>query len=455
MYRDAQGAIIPRASLEGYLAIGVPGSVAGLAEAQRRFGKLTLRRVMAPAIRLSSEGFPLGHELAASLRRSALLARFPESRRVFQRDGDFYRPGETFRQPDLARTLRRIAEGGADAFYRGALARELSAALRKHGGLITEEDLRRYQVKLREPLTGSYRRYEILTAPPPSSGGVALLEILNILEPTSYQDAGHGSAGSIHWMAEAIRRAFADRSEFLGDPDFSRVPVRGLTDKAYAARLRESIDTRAATPSDRVRPGDPAPYESPETTHYSIVDADGNAVACTTTLNGGFGSGVTAEGLGFLLNNEMDDFTAAPGVPNNFGLIQGSANDIRSGKRPLSSMSPTILTRDGKLFLVVGSPGGPRIITTVLQVLTNVIDFGMNIQQSVDAPRFHHQWLPDQLLVERIGFSPDTLDLLRRRGHTVKVDGLWSDAQAVMIDPQTGDRLGAGDSRAPARPLGY
>lgn len=455
LYLDAEGRVVPNASLVGYKAIAVPGSVAGLAEAQKRWGKKPLREVMAPAIRLAEEGFPLSAGLAAALRGSRVLAQFPESRRIFQRDGRFYVAGETFRQPDLARTLRRIAAGGAEEFYRGAIARELTTALRKGGSLIAEDDLRHYEPRLREPLTGAYRGYRILAAPPPSSGGVALVQTLNILEETPYAADGHGSATALHWLAEALRRAFADRSEFLGDPEFVSVPVHGLTSKTYAARLRATIDPAAATPSSHVRPGDPLPYESPETTHYSIVDPEGNAVACTTTLNTSFGSGVTAEGLGFLLNNEMDDFTAAPGVPNLYGLIQGTANEIRPGKRPLSSMSPTIVTREGKLFLVLGSPGGPRIISSVLQVLLNVIDFGMNLQQAVDAPRIHHQWLPDRLYIEGQGFSPGTIDRLRAMGHDVLALGSWGDVQAVMIDPATGDRLGAGDGRYSARPLGY
>jgi gamma-glutamyltranspeptidase/glutathione hydrolase len=455
MYRTPQGGVIPEASLVGYKAIAVPGSVAGLTEALKRFGKLSLPRVMAPAIRLAEEGFPVSHSLANSLRGSTVLARFPESQRIFQRDGNFYAAGELFRQPDLARTLRRIAAGGSAAFYRGDLARQLASSLQKHGGIITEADLQSYDVKVREPLVGSYRGYQILSAPPPSSGGVALLETLNILEGTNYAASGHGSAESLHWLAEAMRRAFADRSEFLGDTDFVTVPVRGLIHKEYAATLRATIDPQKATPSSVIRHGQPQKYESPETTHFSAVDAEGNAVACTMTLNGSFGSGVTAEGLGFLLNNEMDDFTSAPGVPNLFGLIQGTVNEIRPGKRPLSSMTPTIVTKDGKLFLVVGSPGGPRIISTVLQIITNLVDFRMNVQQAVDAPRAHHQWLPDRLYLEGNGFSPDTLALLRQKGHTLEVGGLWSDAQAILIDLATGDRLGAGDGRQAARPVGY
>jgi gamma-glutamyltranspeptidase/glutathione hydrolase len=331
----------------------------------------------------------------------------------------------------------------------------LVAFLQRHGGLVTEEDLRRYQVKLREPLAGTYRGYEILTAPPPSSGGIALLEILNILEGTSYAAARHGSVESIHWMVEAMRRAFADRSAFGGDPDFVPVPVGQLTSKVYAGRLRAGIDPQAATPSSRIRPGGRPPDGGGDTTHYSIVDAEGNAVACTTTLNSSYGSGVAAEGLGFLLNNEMNDFTTALGQPNQFGLIQGQANAIQPGKRPLSSMAPTILTRDGKPFLVLGSPGGPRIITTVLQVIANVVDFRLNVQEAVDGPRVHHQWLPDLLTLEGAGFSPEMQAALRRKGHTLRIEGVWSDAQAVMIDARTGERLGAGDSRHSARPVGY
>jgi gamma-glutamyltranspeptidase/glutathione hydrolase len=455
MYLDAAGKYIRGSSLVGYRAIGVPGSIAGLVEAQTRWGKLTLRELIEPAIRLAEEGFIVNEATARSLRRNPRLARFPESRRIFQRNGDYFRPGERFRQPELARTLRRIAAGGGDEFYRGRLAQELAAALQRHGALITTADLRDYKVRLREPLVGSYRGYQITTAPPPSSGGVALLETLNLLEPTDFAAAGPTAVSGMHWQIEAMRRAYADRSQFMGDSDFVGVPVQRLTDKSYAATLRQGIDPNTATPSLSLAAARPGPPESPETTHYSIVDADGNAVACTTTLNSSYGGGVTAEGLGFLLNNEMDDFTTAPGVPNTYGLIQGPANEIRPGKRPLSSMAPTIVTREGKLFLVVGSPGGPRIITTVLHVLTGIIDFGLDVQQAVDRPRFHHQWLPDTLYLEIGGFAPETIAELRQRGHTIKEESPWSDGQAVMIDPETGERLGGGDSRGSARPVGY
>jgi gamma-glutamyltranspeptidase/glutathione hydrolase len=461
LYLDAARRVIPGASLVGYRAIAVPGSVAGLLEASNRWGRLSRAEVMVPAIRLADEGFAAPESLARALQSSSVLRQFPESRRIFLRDGSPYAAGETFRQPDLARTLRRIAAGGAEEFYRGALARELAAGIRKGGGLITEEDLKGYAAKLRQPLEGSYRGHRILAAPPPSSGGIALIHCLNILEGTGYAATGHGAPESLHWMAEAMRRAFADRAEFLGDPDFTSIPVRALLSKAYAAHRRATINPRAATPSSRIRHGNPLPFESSETTHYSVVDSEGNAVACTTTLNGNFGSGVTAEGLGFLLNNEMDDFTTAPGVPNTYGLIQGPANEIRPGKRPLSSMSPTIVTRDdgrsaaSRLLLVLGSPGGPRIISSVLQALLNVVDFQMNVQEAVDAPRIHHQWLPDRLYLEGRGFSAATLAALRALGHETTVGGLWSDVQAIMIDPVTGERLGGSDGRYPARPLGY
>jgi gamma-glutamyltranspeptidase / glutathione hydrolase len=455
MYLDSAGQYVRGSSLVGYRAIGVPGSVAGMVEAQARWGKRPLRELIQPAIRLAEEGFVVNEATAKSLQRNPRLARFPESRRIFQRNGDYYRPGERFRQPELARTLRRIAAGGGEEFYRGKLAQELAAALQRHGAPVTAADLREYKVRHREPLVGSYRGHQIITAPPPSSGGVALLETLNILEGTEHAAGGPGVVSGMHWQIEAMRRAYADRSRFLGDPDFVSVPVQRLTDKAYAAELRRGIDPNAATSSLSLASEQPSTQESAETTHYSVVDGDGNAVACTTTLNSSYGSGVTAEGLGFLLNNEMDDFMTAPGVPNTYGLVQGPANEIRPGKRPLSSMAPTIVTRDGKLFLVVGSPGGPRIISTVLHVLTGIIDYGLDVQQAVDRPRFHHQWLPDTLYLEIGGFAPETVAELKRRGHTIKEESSWSDAQAVMIDPATGERLGGGDSRGSARPVGY
>jgi gamma-glutamyltranspeptidase/glutathione hydrolase len=475
MYLDAQGDVTDDAWV-GYRAIGVPGSVAGLVYAERNFGKLTLAQVMAPAIKLAREGYALSWEEARDMREDKHLGRFPESRRIFQRDGNYYKQGEVFRQPDLARTLERIASDPND-FYHGAMARELAASLQKGGGLITADDLARYEVKERVPIEGTYRGYQIISAPPPSSGGTVLLEILNILEGYDLSKTGNRSAESIHLIAEAFRRAFYDRAEFLGDPDFSKIPVAQLIDKKYAGAWRESIDpVHASVSKELKRPTifseleqyakeHPQPLrtrESPHTTHYSVVDADGNAVAVTTTLNDWFGSRVTAEGLGFLLNDEMDDFAAKPGLPNTDGLIQGPANAIGPGKRPLSSMTPTIVLKDNNLFLVLGSPGSSRIITTVANALIGVVDYGMNIQEAVNAPRFHHQWLPDVLSVEE-WFSNDTVKLLEQRGYKIKFGvgegedwrGYWSDAECIAIDPKTGERLGASDGRHDGKAVGY
>jgi gamma-glutamyltranspeptidase / glutathione hydrolase len=476
MYLDAQGKVIEDASVYGYKAIGVPGSVAGMVYAEQKYGKLTLKQTMAPAIQLAREGYVLTWGEARDFQRDKHLSQYSESRRIFQRDGSYYQPGEIFRQPELARTLERIA-AKPDDFYHGTLARELAAAMQKGGGLITAEDLASYEVKEREPVRGTYRDYEIISAPPPSSGGTVLIEALNILEGYDLARMSSRSAESIHYTTEAFRRAFFDRAEFMGDPDFAKVPVAQLIDKKYAAAWRDSIDANHASASkDLKRPAifsqleqyaeehplPPVYPETPHTTHYSIVDTEGNAVAVTTTINAWFGSHVTAEGLGFLLNDEMDDFSAKTGVPNSDGLIQGAANAIGPGKRPLSSMTPTIVVRDGKTFLVLGSPGSSKIITTVANVLMGVIDYGMNIQEAVNAPRFHNQWLPDVLNVER-WFSPDTVQALQKMGYNVQI-GLhygtyeipyWSDAECIAIDAKTGERLGATDYRENGKAVGY
>src|SRR5580698_2546594 len=476
MYLDAQGNVIEGASEIGYKSIGVPGSVAGMVYAEKKYGKLTLPQVMTPAIKLAREGYALTWGEASDFQGNSYLAKFPESRRIFQRDGNYYHAGDIFRQPDLARTLERIA-AKPDDFYHGAIARELAAAIQKGGGIITAEDLAQYEVKEREPIRGTYRGYEILSAPPPSSGGTVLVEALNILEGYDLAKLGDRSSQSIHLTTEAFRRAFFDRAEFMGDPDFSKIPVAQLIDKKYAAAWRESIDPGHASVSKELkRPAifneleqyaatHPQPlsmHEGPHTTHYSVVDADGDAVGVTTTINAWFGSQVTADGLGFLLNDEMDDFSAKPGVPNADGLIQGAANAIGPGKRPLSSMTPTIVVHDGKPFLVLGSPGSSKIITTVANVLMGVIDYGMNIQEAVDAPRFHHQWMPDVLNVDQ-WFSPDTAQALQKMGYNVQT-GLrygefavpyWSDAECIAIDPQTGERLGASDYRNNGKAVGY
>jgi gamma-glutamyltranspeptidase / glutathione hydrolase len=475
MYLDAQGNVIEGASGIGYKSISVPGSVAGMVYAEQRFGRLTLAQVMVPAIRLAHEGYALSWGEAQDFEHDPYLGKFPESKRIFQRGGNYYKPGEIFRQPDLARTLERIA-ARPDDFYHGAIAQELAAAMQKGGGLITAADLARYEVKDREPVRGTYRGYEVISAPPPSSGGTVLIESLNILEGYDLGKMGSRSAQSVHFTTEAFRRAFFDRAEFMGDPDFSKIPVPQLIDKKYGAAWRDSINAAHASGSKELtrpaifsqleeyaasHPQPVANHEAPHTTHYSVVDADGNAVAVTTTINDWFGSRVTAEGLGFLMNDEMDDFSAKPGVPNSDGLIQGAANAIGPGKRPLSSMTPTIVVHDGKTVMVLGSPGSSKIITTVANVLMGVVDYGMNIQEAVNAPRFHNQWLPDVLYVER-WFSPDTVLALQKMGYNVHFglsDGsagsYWSDAECIAIDPRTGERLGASDGRNNGKAVGY
>jgi len=468
MYLDERGNVLPNASVIGYKAIAVPGSVAGLVYAEKKYGRLSLPQIMAPAIRLARDGFALNWAEAEDL-RDPELAKFPESRRIFQRDGNYYQAGEVFRQLELDSTLEKIDNNPED-FYRGALAQQIALAVQAGGGLLTAQGLAAYEVKERTPIHGTYRGYEIISAPPPSSGGIALLEALNILEGYDLARLGSRSAESVHMTVEAFRRAFFDRAEFLGDPDFSKIPVAQLVDKHYGEAWRATLNPQHATASAGLQrppeynqleryaaqhPQPVSPQEPEHTTHYSVVDSEGNAVAVTTTLNDSFGSRVTVPGLGFLLNDEMDDFAAKPGVPNMFGLIQGPANSIGPAKRPLSAMTPTIVLQDGKLFLVLGSPGGPRIISTVANVLLGVVDYGLNLQEAVDAPRFHHQWMPDQLYLER-SFSPDTRKLLESMGHKVETADYWSDGECIAIDLKTGERLGATDQRnATGKAVGY
>nr|BCW99998.1 MAG: gamma-glutamyltransferase [Bacteroidota bacterium] len=457
MYLDERGEYVPERSRIGYLAVGVPGSVAGLLEAHERFGRLSRAEVMEPAIRLAQEGFLLSRIAAENLNEAApYFARFPGSRKYFLRpDGRPWQEGDRFVQRDLAETLKRIRDHGRDGFYRGQTADLIVAEMRRGGGLITHEDLARYRPLWREPVRGTYRGYEIISMGPPSSGGVALLQLLNMVEPYDLAAMGFHSSASIHLMAEAMRRVYADRAEFLGDPDFYPVPVPQLISKAYARHRMRDFDPERTTPSAQVRHGNPLGYESEQTTHYSIVDAEGNAVSCTTTLNGSYGSYVAVEGAGFLLNNEMDDFVAKPGVPNMFGLLGGEANAIAPGKRMLSSMTPTIVTRDGRLFMVIGTPGGSTIITTVFQILVNVIDFGMNIQEAIDASRFHHQWLPDVLYYEKRGLPRDVVENLRRRGwQVVERSGYSGRADGILVGPD-GRLYGGADPRGEDTAVGY
>ncbi len=450
MYLDAAGNPDPNLSRYHGLAVGVPGTVAGLAMALERYGSMKLPEVIAPALRLAEAGITVTPDLADSLRGTAKrLGQWPSTAKIFLKpDGGTFAPGETLKQADLAGSLRLIAEQGPAGFYRGPVAEKIAAEVQKAGGNMTVEDLAGYEAKIRQPVRGTYRGYDVISMPPPSSGGIHIIQILNLLEPFPIGWLGHNSAETIHLMAEAMKLAYADRSEYLGDPDFVQVPVKGLISKAYADSLRLKINRWRATPASSIKPGKPAPYESDQTTHYSVVDKDGNAVANTYTLNFSYGTGLVADGTGILLNNELDDFSAKPGVPNASGLVGGDANAVGPAKRPLSSMSPTIVLKDGQLFLVTGSPGGSRIITTVLQLVMNMIDHGMGVAEASHATRIHHQWLPDQLTVEE-GLSPDTLTLLAGKGQNVVIGNTSGSTNSIAIGPD-GYRLGAADPRRPA-----
>ena len=448
MFLDDKGEADPEKSRDSGLAVGVPGTVAGLALALERYGTISLAQALAPAIRLAEQGVVVSEDLAASLDGAGdRLRQWSSSAKIFCKvGGASYQPGETLVQRDLAASLRLIAEQGPDALYRGPIGQKIVAAVARAGGNLTIADLRSYEAVAREPVRGDYRGYEIASMPPPSSGGVHIVQILNTLEGFPIGSLGHNGAKTIHLMAEAMKFAYADRSEYLGDPDFVAVPVAALISKAYAEHLRGLIDRTRARPAVEIKPGDLTPFESPDTTHFSIVDAAGNAVANTYTLNFSYGTGLVAEGTGILLNNELDDFSAKPGVPNAYGLIGGDANAVGPNKRPLSSMSPTIVLRAGKPFLVTGSPGGSRIITTVLQIIMNVIDHGMNIAEATYAPRIHHQWLPDELRIEE-GLSPDTIHLLEQMGHQLTVKDAMGSTQSIMV---TGAGLfGSSDPRTP------
>jgi len=450
MYLTGTGEVDKQKVRYSHHGIGVPGTVAGLAAAQERFGSLPLATVIAPALALARDGIIVTPDLAGSLKsREERLKRWPATAAVFfKADGSGYEVGERLRQPDLAWSLAQIAAQGPAAFYGGAIGQRLAADMARHDGPLTLDDLLAYEVRWREPLRGRYRGVEIAAMPPPSSGGVHLVQMLNILEGYDLKALGHNGADSLHLMVEAMRLAYADRARHLGDPDFTAVPVKGLVSKAYAARLRAGIDPARTRPSAAVNAGDPAPYESAETTHYSVVDGDGNVVSNTYTLNFSYGTGIVAAGTGILLNNEMDDFSAKPGVANAYGLIGGEANAVAPRKRPLSSMTPTIVFRDGAPWLVTGSPGGSRIITTVLQMVVNVVDHGLNVAAATAAPRIHHQWLPDRLFVER-GLSPDTLRLLRARGHQIDERFAMGSTQSIMRIDADGRTvlLGASDPR--------
>lgn len=449
-----------RDSIYGWRSSGVPGSVAGFELAHKKLGSKPWRDLVSPAVKLAADGFTVTEPFAASLHNSQhALQQDPESKRIFLRDGDAYKPGDTLKQPELSATLRRIETGGAKGFYQGETARQLAGAMTAHGGLITLDDLKNYKVMERRTLQGDYRGFHIITAPLPSAGGVGLLQILGMLEASRYQETGADSAKAVHYEAEAMRRFYADRSEYLGDPDFYKVPVRQLLDPKYIEWRRSSIDPDHATPSDAVSPGLPKSLnarllftESSETTHFNVVDAKGNAVAVTYTLNNSWGNGITAPGLGFLLNDEMDDFAAKPGSPNMFGLLGSDANAIEPGKRPLSSMTPTIVTKDNKLLMVVGAPGGSRITTGVTEVVLDVLDFGMNPQDAVDLPRFHEQWKPDVLYLQN-GFSRETEEQLRTMGYDIKPTDSVARVEAIVV--KNGMLEGGTESRNHGKVAGY
>lgn len=449
MYLDADGNADSTLSRFHGLAVGVPGTVAGMQLALETYGTMTLEQAAAPAIRLAEEGILVTADLADSLKAlEKRLKSWPASAAIFYKeDGSFYEPGDVLKQPDLAATLKTIAAGGPDGFYKGEVAEKIAASVQEAGGSMTVEDLANYRAVIRAPVTGTYRGHEIVSMPPPSSGGTHIIQILNVMEGYPIGFLGHNSSDTIHLMAEAMKRAYADRSEYLGDPDFVEVPVAALTSKDYATKIRKGISLNRATPSATIKPGNLAPYESDQTTHFSIVDKDGNAVSNTYTLNFSYGSGMTAAGTGVLLNNEMDDFSAKPGVPNAYGLIGGEANAVEPRKRPLSSMSPTIVLKDGKPYLVTGSPGGSRIITTTLQVISNMIDHGMNVAEATHAARIHHQWLPDEIRVEQGGLSHDTVAALEAKGHTIAVKSVMGSTQSIHVDADKGLLLGASDPR--------
>jgi gamma-glutamyltranspeptidase/glutathione hydrolase len=456
MFQDEDGEVVKNRSRFTHKAAGVPGTVAGLAMALERHGTLSLKQALQPAIKLARDGFIVPARFTEGLEQARdRLQQWPATLNTFYRDdGSAWQPGERFVQPELADTLNRIANQGPRDFYQGETARLIVAEMQRHDGLITLEDLASYQPAIREPIHGTYRGYDIYSMSPPSSGGTHIVQILNILEGYPMTELGHNSAASIHRMSEAMKLAYADRARFLGDTDFVDVPLKGLTSKGYAKELRQGIQPERARPSSEISAGAPQPYESPETTHFSIVDRWGNAVSNTYTINFSYGSGITVAGAGFLLNNEMDDFSAKPGVPNAYGLIGGEANKVAPEKRMLSSMSPTIVQRDGKNFLVTGSPGGSRIITTTLQVVLNVIDHHMNIQSAVSAPRIHHQWLPDEIRTEQ-GISSDTVRVLEEIGHKVVTGSAMGAIQSILIDSDGTLNGGADPRRSTSSAMGY
>lgn len=455
IFLDENGDAVAKLSREHGLAVGVPGTVMGMSLALEKYGTMTMAQVTAPAIKMAQEGISVSPDLAVSLAGlKRRMSQWPSTAAIFYKaDGSDYQVNDMLKQPELAHSLQLIAEKGTKGFYEGETAEKLVKAVQEAGGIMTLEDLKHYKAVEREPVRGQYRGYEVVSMPPPSSGGVHIIEMLNVLQQFPIDEFGHNTAQTIHVMAEAMKHAYADRSEYLGDPDFYTVPVKQLTDKHYAQKIASQIALNKTTPSSEIKPGNLAPYESDQTTHFSVVDKWGNAVSNTYTLNFSYGSGLVAKGTGILLNNEMDDFSAKPGTPNGYGLVGGDANAVEGNKRPLSSMSPTIVMKDGKPFLVTGSPGGSRIITTTLQIIMNVIDHGLNIAEASNAARVHHQWLPDELRVET-SLNRDTISLLEAKGHKVNVQSAMGSTQSIMVTEQ--GIFGASDLRhSGSEALGY
>ncbi|MBN2011537.1 gamma-glutamyltransferase [candidate division KSB1 bacterium] len=458
MYLDADGNVIDGLSLNGYLASGVPGTVAGLTLAHKCFGSMKLKTVIDPAIRLAENGFPVSYRFAHDMQRLRdACDAYPATRKVFRKpDGQPYIEGDIFRQPDLANTLQLIAKEGADAFYKGRIAWLIASDMKKNGGLITRDDLERYSPVERKPVIGMYHGYEIISMPPPSSGGIAIIQALNVLENFDLHKMQYGSSEYVHVLTEVLKYVYHDRATYLGDPDFNKIPIDALISNVYAQALAGKIDTLKSTPSDSIMPPSPHFYEGNHTTHYSVIDNAGMTVAVTTTINTGYGSKVVIRDAGFLMNNEMDDFTSKPGAPNYFGLIQSDVNAIQPEKRMLSSMSPTIICKDGQVVMTLGSMGGSRIITAVMQIILNVLENGMNIQEAVDAPRIHHQWQPNVLSCERFALAPDVRIRLEQMGHAIEIFPCYdSEAHAIFVDHEHGVYLGAADSRFTGSALGY
>ncbi|MEL4388351.1 gamma-glutamyltransferase [Shewanella xiamenensis] len=437
IFLDENGDAVTKLSREHGLAVGVPGTVMGMSLALEKYGTMTMAQVTAPAIKMAQEGISVSPDLAVSLAGlKRRMSQWPSTAAIFYKaDGSDFQVDDILKQPELAHSLQLIAEKGTKGFYEGETAEKLVKAVQEAGGIMTLEDLKHYKAVEREPVRGQYRGYEVVSMPPPSSGGVHIIEMLNVLQQFPIDKFGHNTAQTIHVMAETMKHAYADRSEYLGDPDFYKVPVKQLTDKDYAQKIASQIALNKTTPSEEIKPGNLAPYEGDQTTHFSVVDKWGNAVSNTYTLNFSYGSGLVAKGTGILLNNEMDDFSAKPGTPNGYGLVGGDANAVEGNKRPLSSMSPTIVMKDGKPFLVTGSPGGSRIITTTLQIIMNVIDHGLNIAEASNDARVHHQWLPDELRVET-SLNRDTISLLEAKGHKVKVQSAMGSTQSIMVTDQ-------------------